>query len=79
MTETQAFWTPAPEATGYDVALGSIELLGNYNAATLGCVGDDHVVPALGEGFWVLVRPVNCGGNGGYGNVQRDSGVLACP
>jgi hypothetical protein len=70
---------------------------GDFTAGVGGCLADQatetgaahEAVPESGDGFWYLVRPVNCGGNGTYdsgapGQVgSRDAEIaasaLSCP
>ena len=72
-------WLPAAGATAYDVVKGDLLSLrasgGDFTASTTGCLADDLVgttvsdpaVPAPGNGWWHLVRPVSsCGGSGTY-------------
>ena len=71
-------WTAVADATGYDVLRGSLNMLlssgGDFTQATEICLGDD--IPdtfiddtdplMVSEGFWYVIRPTNCGGNGTY-------------
>jgi hypothetical protein len=98
---TRLSWTALPDATGYDVVRGLLRSLidssGDFTAATESCRADDTIetfvddsdpVPA-GDGFWYVVRPVNCGGDGSYDSgglhqaESRDAEIeaspLACP
>jgi hypothetical protein len=71
-------WPPLFGATSYDVVKGSLVTLqssaGNFTAATTACLANnlaltsvsDISTPAANNGFWYLVRPVNCGGGGSY-------------
>jgi hypothetical protein len=72
-------WNAVPDASGYDVVYGNLNVLrdppgGDFVASTWGCVIDNeqitstvHAEPApLDINFWYLVRPVNCGGSGSY-------------
>jgi hypothetical protein len=94
-------WPLDDDATGYDVVKGSLGSLrsseGDFTASTIGCLANDlpeastsddaEVLPD--EGFWYLVRPVNCGGVGTFdgdtpGQVDsRDDEIaasgLSCP
>jgi len=88
-------WPSVTGATSYDVVWGDLSSLassgGDFAQATQGCVGNNIVttslltadVPALEQGFWFLVRGVNCAGGGTYGSTGRDSGINssanACP
>ncbi|MEE8267878.1 MAG: choice-of-anchor Q domain-containing protein [Gemmatimonadales bacterium] len=90
-------WTPAVDAAGYDVVSGDLSLLsssnGDYSTSTTGCLANDQDVttlgyagePALGDGFFVLVRGENCTGSGTYdmGSPSqvdsRDAEVDAAP
>ena len=88
-------------ATGFDIVRGDLDTLrtsgGNFALATAECLDNDRPTmaflhtasPAAGEGWWYLVRGVNCGGNGTYhgGSARqhhdRDPGIAAsghdCP
>jgi hypothetical protein len=86
-------WDPVDFATGYDVVYGELLALhhdpNRYFAATLGCIGENLAdtgtafegTPPPGDGYWFLVRGVNCGGTGTYntsGPAQpgdRDEGI----
>ena len=60
-----------------------------FFAATLGCIGENLADPVTvfegtpppGDGFWFLVRGVNCGGSGTYNTSgpsqpgDRDEGI----
>ncbi|MBI3447469.1 MAG: hypothetical protein HY049_00910, partial [Acidobacteria bacterium] len=92
-------WDAVAGATGYDVVRGSLGTLnqssGNFGTSTEQCVANDTPVnhatfsgiPALGTGYWFLVRAVSCGGNGTYDTPDqsghRDAEVAlsagACP
>ena len=90
---THVTWSPVPGATGYDVVKGSLVNLrssaGNFQASTNACVANDTPQtdvtypfgPAPGFGFYFLVRPLNCGGNGTFNSGDqtglRDSEVIA--
>lgn len=97
---TQLSWTNLLAATAYDVVSGSLATLrntgGDYSVATTACIADDEPAtsvpfpgtPAVGEGFWFLLRGDNCGGgtyeSGGPGQVGlRDAEIAAsgnaCP
>jgi hypothetical protein len=95
---TSFAWSAVPIATGYDTVRGDLADLrvhGGFVGSTMTCLGNDYgfpesaddVVPALGHGFWYLVRPIDCGGPGSYDDgsatqsVSRDPGVGAasCP
>jgi hypothetical protein len=94
-------WSPTDGALGYDVVWGSLSELrsggGDFAASTGGCLDDgtpetgaEHdALPLPDDGFWYLVRPVNCGGNGTYDSGlpeqagSRDAEIaasaLSCP
>jgi hypothetical protein len=90
-------WPAVSGATGYDVVRGNLAQLrstgGDFTQAVDACLGDnqsatsesDPAVPRSGDGFFYLVRPVNCGGTGTYdsgGHQQigkRDSEIDASP
>jgi hypothetical protein len=40
---------------------------------------DARPAPAIGTGFWYLVRGRNSCGTGSYGSALRDAGIPACP
>jgi hypothetical protein len=75
---TTLTWNAIPSATAYDVVKGNLPTLrgsgGDFTVATTNCLANnisspsttDGVNPAMSAGFWYLVRPVNCGGNGTY-------------
>jgi len=90
--QTELSWSVLPGATTYDVIRGDLGMLrssgGDYSAATLQCVipgvagtattyvGD----PAAGDGFFFLVRGIDCmqGSYDSGGSEQsspRDSGI----
>ncbi len=94
-------WSAVLPSTGYDVVRGDLVTLvttaGNFTAATTDCLENDTAAtltndgdpPAVGGGFWYLVRAVNChtagswssGGPGQQGS--RDAEIAtsagACP
>ena len=94
-------WNALPGATRYDMVYGALESLrstnGDYQLSTLTCLFNDHDGlewalggdPGPGQGFWLLVRGENCGGNGTYDGGPpwqvglRDAGIAAsgngCP
>jgi hypothetical protein len=94
-------WNAIPDATHYDLVRGGLLALsssgGDFTTSPDTCVADDTSatmsddpdIPADGDGFWYLVRPVNCGGNGTYDSVgtgqtgSRDAELAAsadaCP
>jgi len=67
---TDLLWTPVSGALGYDVVQGDLGLLrssaGNFTTATDACSANDHaattladgVDPAVGEGYWYLIRGI---------------------
>ena len=71
-------WNATAAATGYDLVTGSLQVLqssgGDFSAATTQCLANDlpttsfdhPEIPAAGQGFWYLIRAVNCGGNASY-------------
>jgi hypothetical protein len=79
------------------VVRGDLEALhaagGDFAAATTGCVADDIPTtsvpetedPAVGQGFWLLVRAVGAASAGTYDAVgpgqaaSRDAGIAASP
>jgi len=90
-------WSSVVVATAYDSARGDLSILatsgGDFSAATQACLANNlggvsmevADMPAMGSGFWYLVRAVNCGGAGTYdsgssGQVgSRDPGLAASP
>ncbi|MGH9867847.1 MAG: hypothetical protein ACREAA_06755 [Candidatus Polarisedimenticolia bacterium] len=94
---SQISWTSIPGATAYDVVLGTLSVLqstqGDFHVSTGGCVANDTAAtsvqhppdPAAGDGYFYLVRPLNCGGNGAYESFNpsqvglRDPEVAASP
>jgi hypothetical protein len=94
--DTRLAWPVTSGATGYDVVqgdLGALRFSGSFSNSTDTCLADnapestllDLSIPADDQGFWYLVRPVNCGGSGsfdGAGSDQagpRDPGINAAP
>jgi hypothetical protein len=98
--DTALHWTTVTGATGYDVVYGELGTLRTspapFEDATLGCPGDNDTgsglifqgTPSPGDGFWFLVRGVNCGGAGTYDSIgsgqvaPRDAAIAAgggCP
>lgn len=95
--DTVLSWAPIAGSTGYDVVRGDLTALasvaGDFSRSTDRCLADnsslngvrDPSIPAEGEGFWYLVRPLNCGGagsfDGGSGRqaAPRDPGIAASP
>jgi hypothetical protein len=70
-------WSPLPGALTYDLIKGSLNLLlstRSYTASVLSCMAGgqagtssaDAELPAVGQGFYYLVRGVGCGGTGTY-------------
>jgi len=92
-------WDPVTGASGYDVVRGRLSVLlgteGDFTLATEVCVADDHPATSVADGepvpehdgFWYLVRAVNCAGGtyesgGPSQSVQRDekiAGAAVCP
>ncbi len=93
--ETSLRWTELVDVTGYDLLRGLLSKLPGSGVAGSGeaCLQDDVLAtsvsdaatPAAGEGFWYLVRGVNCAGSGtldGWGAGQagvRDGGGVCGP
>jgi hypothetical protein len=83
--EASLNWPGVSAATGYDVARGSVVTLkstqGNFSAATTDCFADnltattlnDPQSPAAGQGFWYVLRAVNCGGSASYNSYNFGS------
>jgi hypothetical protein len=96
-TKTNLQWSSVSGATAYDVVRGTVLLLqsslGNFTTSTDSCIADDApgnattdaALPATGDSYWYLVRPVNCGGAGTYNSggpgqvASRDAGIAAAP
>src|SRR4029077_9671257 len=94
-------WSALAGATSYDVVQGVLSTLrgsqGSFQSATQACSTNDALAtsipvsgtPAVGDGFWFLVRGGNCGGAGTYTSSaasqagSRDAGIAAsgngCP
>ncbi|MCU0225764.1 MAG: cohesin domain-containing protein [Acidobacteria bacterium] len=90
-------WPAFARATGYDALRGSLSTLratGSFASATLACLADDAPattlddapLPAAADGFWYLVRGVNCGGAGSWDDAAgsgqagpRGPGIAASP
>jgi hypothetical protein len=90
-------WTAVTGADTYDLVRGSLTLLsssgGDFTASTGACLANDQTgvsfldatVPALGGGFWYLVRGLSCGGAGTYDSIggsqvgSRDAEIAASP
>ena len=81
--ETLLIWAPVPEAAAFDVAwgfLGTLRATGDFFLATEGCLVDNEMgtvavdpdIPAPGDGYWYLVRGVNCGGAGSYDSMAPE-------
>jgi hypothetical protein len=93
----QLGWTTVAAATGYDVARGSLAILrstgGDFSTAVTDCLEndltatsrDDAGTPDAGDGFWYLVRAVNCGGSATFDSgapsqvASRDAEIQASP
>lgn len=96
-SKVQLSWPSLAGASGYDVVRGSLNTLrtsaGNFAAATTACLADnqsppslgDATSPALGTGYFYLVRGTSCSGSGTYDTASpkqvasRDAGVEAAP
>jgi hypothetical protein len=92
-SNTELSWAPSGGAGWYEVTRGDLMLLragdGDYAAATDQCAADNQTMtsipiaahPGAGEGFWYLVRGVNCKGKGSYDSTgpsqpgSRDAGI----
>jgi hypothetical protein len=90
-------WPAVADATGYDVLRGTLSELqasgGDFSLATEVCLEDDTTDTFIedtdpapqSDGFWYMIRPINCGGGGTYdsgGSAQlspRDAGANASP
>ena len=98
---TQWGWTAPAGASSFEMVRGELATLqttgGNFAAATTSCVAGgvpappivEAQLPALGTGFWYLVRSSNCRGDSSYEDGSpstvgaRDAGIQAsagaCP
>ena len=77
-TDAQLSWPALAGADWYEVTQGDLSVLrssgGDYATATDQCIADNETgtsalfsgTPTSGDGFWFLVRGVNCKGNGTY-------------
>jgi hypothetical protein len=90
-------WAPLAGATAYDLVRGDLNTLrstgGDYGLATDRCIAantigtsaTDSDTPAVGYGFYFLLRGENCGGVGTYNEGtpsqpgNRDTGNTDCP
>lgn len=88
-------WGAVEGAAGYDLVYGSLLSLRSephdFAVATLGCAAENLTttetrfdpVPTIPDPYWLLVRPVNCGGAGTYDDAgpglagPRDPGIEA--
>jgi hypothetical protein len=79
-------WSTVAGAIAYDLVRGGLGVLrstaGDFTQATERCLANDlgdttysdGSTPALGDGYWYLVRGVSCGGAASY-----DAGVPSQP
>ncbi|MBZ5637401.1 MAG: hypothetical protein LAO51_01445 [Acidobacteriia bacterium] len=88
-------WYPVDLTTGYDVVRGSLAALrsGGFAAATSVCLAQeipdtflyDFDLPAVGTGYWILVRAYSPCGLGTYDDMSpsqagsRDAAIAASP
>jgi hypothetical protein len=94
-------WGAVVGASAYDIVRGSLVTLhtsgGDFALSTGACLQNDLAATTLddgspagaGQGYWYLVRAVNCGGSGSYDSGapsqvgSRDAEILAsgnaCP
>jgi hypothetical protein len=88
--DTELSWGTIIGETGYDIVHGDLACLrssGSFAGCTLGCLDDNRTTTnmlhdgllGVGNGHWYLVRGQNCGGNGTYGSIKRDSEITDCP
>jgi len=89
--DTTISWDSTAQAGAYDVAGGAIADLAVDGVTSAECLGDavagttwidGRPAPAVGAGFYYLVRAENTCGNGGWGQDSADaprSPVAACP
>jgi len=93
-SDTELSWPAIGSADWYEVTRGDLMLLrtsdGDFTVATDQCVADNHTAttslfpgtPAAGDGFWYLIRGVNCKGKGTYDSTDppqpglRDTGIV---
>ena len=91
--DTLLYWSSTVGGTGTDVIFGDLTTLRTtvtpFQSSTLGCLAVKWTVdslavpdvPTAGDGYWYLIRPANCGGDGtydGWGPSQaepRDSAI----
>jgi hypothetical protein len=72
--------------TSYDVASGIFIGGQGFSLGSSACLqagggvgySDSRPDPAIGEGFWYLVRGRNSCGTGSYGSAGRDASVDSC-
>ena len=81
-TDAVLSWDLVSGATGSDIVYGGLNCLrstgGDFTACTLACLDDNRTTtsllhpgtPAVGGGYWYLVRGQNCGGSGTYDSGQ---------
>jgi Zn-dependent metalloprotease len=98
MQQDELQWPPVPLASAYDVVRGDLDTMrasgGDLAAATTSCLGHDQAPTSIsdpgvpfppGQGFYYLVRAVNCGGPGTYDTSSsqqqgsRDVAIAASP
>jgi hypothetical protein len=90
-------WSATASATAYDVVKGSLDTLasshGDFAAALLDCLVNDTAIssaadpatPAVGNGFFYLVRAIEaCGLSGTYDEggsqaASRDAAIASAP
>jgi hypothetical protein len=95
------WWASMPGATGYDLVRGDLGILqsggGNFTTATQACLADNagptslafSSNPAIGEGWWFVLRAATPGGPGSYDDgsasqvgsrdAEIDASADACP
>jgi spore coat protein A len=95
------WWASMPGATGYDLVRGDLGILqsggGNFTTATQACLADNagptslafSSNPAIGEGWWFVLRAATPGGPGSYDDgsasqvgsrdAEIDASAGACP
>jgi hypothetical protein len=78
----------AGSGTLYDLVSGSLRIPPSavsfspatcLQSSTVATFSDVRPAPAIGTGFWYLVRGRNSCGTGSYGSAERDAGIPACP
>jgi len=78
----------AGPATQFDLSSGSLGAQSGFSLASGSCLAssvpgnsysDSRPAPALGSGYWYLIRATNSCGVGTLGTAQRDNQIAPCP